>query len=75
MLVQPGTYLENINFEAKNILVTSLYHTTQDTTYISSTVIDGNQNGTVVLISDNETDQNSERTAYQGSMFQFLNRW
>jgi len=55
VLVQPGIYLENINFEDKNILLTSLYHTTQDTSYISSTVIDGNQNGTVVYISDNET--------------------
>ncbi len=55
VLVQPGIYVENIDYDDKNILVTSLYHTTQDTSYISSTVIDGNQNGTVVTASDNES--------------------
>ncbi|MCF7913395.1 MAG: hypothetical protein K9M99_12785 [Candidatus Cloacimonetes bacterium] len=54
VLVQPGTYLENINFSGKNIRLTSLYSTMQDTSYISDTVIDGNQNGTVVLINSGE---------------------
>jgi len=48
VLVQPGTYVENINYNGKNIVVGSLYLTTQDTSYISSTIIDGNQNGSVV---------------------------
>lgn len=52
VLIHPGTYVENINYNGKNIVVGSLFLTTQDTTYISSTVIDGNQNGTVVKISD-----------------------
>ena len=43
ILVQPGTYVENINYNGKNITVASLFLTTQDTTYISQTVIDGDQ--------------------------------
>ncbi|MCD6176321.1 MAG: right-handed parallel beta-helix repeat-containing protein [Candidatus Cloacimonetes bacterium] len=43
ILVQPSTYYENINFIGKNITVASLFLTTQDTTYISDTIIDGSQ--------------------------------
>ncbi len=43
VLVQPDTYVENINYNGKNITVASLFLTTQDTTYISSTIIDGGQ--------------------------------
>ncbi|MBL7066980.1 MAG: VCBS repeat-containing protein [Candidatus Marinimicrobia bacterium] len=50
VLVHPGTYIENINFNGKNIVVGSLFLTTQDTSYISQTVIDGNQSGSVVII-------------------------
>ena len=35
VLVQPGTYVENINFNGKNIVVGSLTLTTADTSYIS----------------------------------------
>jgi len=57
VLVQPGTYVENINYNGKNITVASLFLTTQDTTYISATVIDGDQEGSVVIINyvDNST--------------------
>ncbi|MCF7913341.1 MAG: T9SS type A sorting domain-containing protein [Candidatus Cloacimonetes bacterium] len=41
VLVAPGTYYENINFMGKGITVCSWYATTQDTSYISETVIDG----------------------------------
>ncbi len=54
VLVQPGTYVENINYNGKNITVASLFLTTQDTTYISQTVIDGNQNGSVVKFENSE---------------------
>ncbi len=54
VLVQPGTYIENINFNGKNIVVGSLFLTTQDTSYISQTVIDGNQSGSVVSFVNNE---------------------
>ncbi|MBT4360102.1 MAG: hypothetical protein HOD11_03940, partial [Candidatus Marinimicrobia bacterium] len=55
VLVQPGTYIENINFNGKNIVVGSLFLTTQDTSYISQTVIDGNQGGSVVIFDSGET--------------------
>ena len=55
VLVQPGTYFENINYIGKNITVASLFLTTQDTTYISQTTIDGNQNGNVIIF-ENEED-------------------
>jgi len=48
VLVQPGTYIENINFNGKNIVVGSLTMTTGDTSYVSQTIIDGDQSGSVV---------------------------
>jgi len=48
VLVQPGTYVENIQIEGKIITIASLFLTTQDTSYISQTIIDGNDNGRVV---------------------------
>lgn len=54
VLVQSGTYIENINFNGKNIVVGSLFLTTQDTSYISQTVIDGNQDGSVVTFESSE---------------------
>jgi len=54
VLVQPGTYYENINFNGKNIVVGSLTLTTGDTSYISQTIIDGNQNGSVVTFENGE---------------------
>ncbi len=43
VLVEPGTYYENINFRGKNIVLTSRFFLTQDTSYICSTIIDGSQ--------------------------------
>ncbi len=54
VLVDTGTYVENINYNGKNITVASLFLTTQDTSYISQTVIDGNQNGSVVTFENGE---------------------
>ncbi len=54
VLVYPGTYTENINYNGKNIVVGSLYLSTQDTSYISSTIIDGNQSGSVVTFENGE---------------------
>ena len=42
ILVSKGIYVENINFKGKNIIVGSLFLTTEDTSYISQTIIDGN---------------------------------
>jgi len=54
VLVQPGTYVENINYIGKNITVASIFLTTQDTTYISQTVIDGDSLDTVVKFESGE---------------------
>jgi len=54
VLVQPGTYVENINYNGKLITVASLFLTTADTTYISQTIIDGNEFGSVVTIASGE---------------------
>ena len=54
VLVAEGTYVENINYNGKNIVVGSLYLTTSDTSYISSTIINGNQSGSVVTFDSGE---------------------
>ena len=54
VLVQPGNYIENINFNGKNIVVGSLFLITHDTAYISQTIIDGNENGSVVTFNSGE---------------------
>lgn len=41
VLVQPGTYIENINLSWRNIVVGSLTLTTGDKSYVSQTIIDG----------------------------------
>ena len=54
VLVYPGTYYENINYNGKNITVTSKCLTTGNNSYIDSTIIDGNQNGSVVTFNSSE---------------------
>jgi hypothetical protein len=67
-------YVENINFNGKNITVASLFLTTNEETYISQTIIDGDANGTTVSIVSGEdettllcgfTIQNGSGTYYQ----------
>ncbi|MCK4653946.1 MAG: right-handed parallel beta-helix repeat-containing protein [Candidatus Cloacimonetes bacterium] len=54
VLVQPGTYVENIIYNGKLIAVASLFLTTNDTTYISSTIIDGDSTESVVTFESGE---------------------
>jgi len=54
ILVRPGTYYECINFGGRSIVLGSLFLTTGDTSYISSTIIDGDSLGTVVTFSGGE---------------------
>jgi len=54
VLVDTGTYYENIILYGKIITVASQFLTTSDTSYISNTIIDGNQNGSVVTFSNEE---------------------
>ena len=51
VLVFPGVYLENINYNDKEIIIGSLFLTTKNTDYIYETIINGNQNGRVVTFS------------------------
>jgi hypothetical protein len=54
VLVQPGTYYENINFNGHNIVLGSLFLTTGDTSYLEQTAIDGGNNASAVIFSNNE---------------------
>ena len=54
VLVQPGSYLENIIYNGHNVFVASLFLISQDTTYISQTIIDGNNQNSVVRFEDEE---------------------
>jgi hypothetical protein len=54
LLVEPGIYIENINFNGKNITLGSQFILSGDTSYISKTIIDGNNNGSVVTFTNQE---------------------
>lgn len=58
VLVHPGRYLENINISNKqNITIASMEYTTGDTTYISTTIIDGSTNAnSTILFYENAVD-------------------
>ncbi|MCF7794155.1 MAG: right-handed parallel beta-helix repeat-containing protein [Candidatus Cloacimonetes bacterium] len=56
VLVYPGTYYENIDYNGKNITVASLELTTSDPQYISQTVIDGQRQGSCVSVVSGETN-------------------
>jgi hypothetical protein len=50
VLVQPGLYVENINFNGHCIVLGSLFLTTGDASYISNTIIDGDSAGSVITL-------------------------
>ncbi|MDA3814029.1 MAG: right-handed parallel beta-helix repeat-containing protein [Candidatus Cloacimonetes bacterium] len=54
ILVAPATYVENISYNGRNITIASMFYTTQDTSYISQTIIDGNNNDSVVKFENGE---------------------
>ena len=54
VLVQEGTYYENINFNGHNIVLGSLYLTSGDTAYIPQTIINGDSSGSVVTFYSGE---------------------
>ncbi|MBI9034124.1 MAG: T9SS type A sorting domain-containing protein [Bacteroidales bacterium] len=54
LLVYPGTYFENINYNGKTLVIGSLFLTTQDPQHIGQTVINGNQNGSCVRVCSEE---------------------
>jgi len=51
ILVAPGIYTENITVSGKNIVIMSHFTSTGDPSFISDTVIDGGQSGSVLLFS------------------------
>ncbi|MDD3103675.1 MAG: DUF1565 domain-containing protein [Candidatus Cloacimonetes bacterium] len=48
VLVYPGRYLENVDFDGKNITIASLELSTGNAVYRDSTIIDGNRSGSVI---------------------------
>jgi len=54
ILVEPGTYNENIDFLGKRIVVCSQYLMSGDTSFISSTIINGDSTRTVVSFVNSE---------------------
>jgi len=78
VLVAPGTYYENIDFKGLNIVLASLYLTSGDDAYVSSTIIDGNMSGSVVTFDGREdstasiigfTIQNGFTVDYGGGIY------
>ncbi|MFC1898617.1 C10 family peptidase [Candidatus Cloacimonadota bacterium] len=59
IIVSPGTYFENINFLGKKIKVASCYYLGQNEDFINTTIINGNQNGTVVTFNNGEDFRSS----------------
>jgi beta propeller repeat protein/parallel beta-helix repeat protein len=55
VIVEPGTYIENINFLGKNITVTST--DPEDPDIVAATVINGNNQGSVVTFESGETSE------------------
>ena len=62
--VATGTYVENINFSGKNIVVGSWFLDAGDTSFISSTIIDGGASGSVVTFENGE-DNNAIITGFR----------
>jgi hypothetical protein len=55
VLVEPGTYYENLNMNGKNIILCSEYFLTGNSSFISSTIIDGSSSARVITINQGET--------------------
>lgn len=79
VLVKAGTYIENINFNGRNIVLASLFLTTGDPLRILSTIIDGDSSGSSVVTFDNQenstaviigfTIRNGYTVGYGGGIF------
>ncbi len=54
IIVSPGTYYENINFNGKSVFLTSTYLSKEDESVIETTIIDGNNSGNVVKFETSE---------------------
>ena len=56
VLVAPGTYYENIDYSGKEIIIASMMLLDGNEGHIAETIIDGNNNGTVVTFENDETN-------------------
>jgi hypothetical protein len=56
VLVWPGTYIENVSCDEKNITVGSLTLTSGNNSYIQQTIIDGNYTGSCIKIYNCQTN-------------------
>lgn len=57
IIVREGVYYENLKIKSKRIVLGSMFLTTGDTSYISRTIIDGNNNGSVICVSKRDSSQ------------------
>ncbi len=55
ILIYPGRYFENLNTNGKNITLSSLEMTTGNPAYIDSTIIDGNNISSCILVDNEES--------------------
>ena len=55
ILVWPGTYLGALDFNGKNVLLTSFYLYDSTNASIRETILDGNREGSVVMFNNDET--------------------
>ncbi|MDP8240034.1 MAG: right-handed parallel beta-helix repeat-containing protein [Candidatus Hatepunaea meridiana] len=54
VLVQPGEYVENVNFDGKELILGSRFLSTDEKEFIVETIIDGNENGSVITFENDE---------------------
>jgi hypothetical protein len=55
VLVKPGEYVENVEIRQHNIVLASYYLTTGDTSYISTTIINGDSIDVVITLIENDS--------------------
>ncbi len=65
VLVQPGHYYEMINFLGKDITVGSLFLTTADSSYIETTIIDGQTDDSYLVTFENYETRAAVLTGFQ----------
>ncbi len=56
ILLAPGTYFEAISYQGKKLTIASHFLTTQDTTYIAQTIIDGTHDWSSVVTFRNDEE-------------------
>ncbi|MCK5052271.1 MAG: T9SS type A sorting domain-containing protein [Candidatus Cloacimonetes bacterium] len=75
VLVYPGTYYENLDFNGRNIVLASLELTTGNEQYIVSTIIDGQRSGSCIRIHNGESNAHIQGfTIQNGFGTQFWSR-